>query len=90
MVDQNFGRAASRLASKDPPGLREPAVIVNRDLAFFQEAVEDALSVTAAIKPWAARVCDSVVFLDAKRIVQFQKFVRNGSHQWPEAMAVHS
>ncbi len=63
---------------------------MKRDLALFKEAVEDALSVAAAVKTWATRVGDGVVLLNTKRVIELEELVGDGLHRWPKTMAVHS
>src|SRR5690606_21880484 len=74
-ADERLAAALPGQPAVDAPGLGEPAIVVDGDLAVLEEAVADAQGVAAAVFAGPAGIGDGLVHLDAKREVALEELV---------------
>ena len=86
---QELRRALARLAAEHAPRPREPAVVVDRDLARLEVDVALLDPVAAAVQAGAAGVGDRRVAVDPQRIVGLEVLGRDVLEQRPPRVAVH-
>src|SRR4029078_2993614 len=81
--------ALARLAAEDAPRPRQPAVVVDRDLARLEVDVALLDAVAAAVEAGAARAGDGRVAVDPQRVVRCEVLGRDVLEQRPPRVAVH-
>src|SRR5690606_5128443 len=87
-ADERLAAALPGQPAVDAPGLGEPAIVVDGDLAVLEEAVADAQGVAAAVFAGPAGIGDGLVHLDAKREVALEELVGHVREVRPQGMAV--
>src|SRR5262249_61090660 len=87
--DEDLLRASARLAAQDAPGVGQPAVVVDRDLARLQIDVALLDPVAAAVEACPARVLDVRAAVDPHGIVGLEALGRDVLEQRPPGAPVH-
>ena len=78
----------ARRAAVDAPGVGQPPVVVDRDLAGLLEHVRHVDAVAAAVQPRAAGVGHGLPLLDAQRVVRLQVLAGDVDEARPQRVPV--
>ena len=87
-AQQFLAGALAGCPAQHPPGIGEPALVVNTDLAVGQKAIGHGQPVAAAVQAGAAGIAQRLVAFDAQREVRLDKLVGHIGKTRPQRVPV--
>ena len=89
-MNQRLAAALTGRSAVDAPGEGQPTVVVNGDLAGFEEAITHSNAVATAIEAGPTRVRDGLIDIDSQGEVTLQELIGHVGEAGPQGMSVRA